>query len=98
MMEEIPQGQLSRGGGPPRDVASGVEDKPKKQGPLPVWFFVGIIFVIYGVMILVTGLTEISHPPDTILSNLHPAVWWGAVIAALGGFFVYAFGPWKSRR
>ncbi|HTV56576.1 MAG TPA: hypothetical protein VMI06_16895 [Terriglobia bacterium] len=67
---------------------AGLEDPgPKKQLPLPVWFFVGIIFMIYGVMILVTGLLEFSHPPHTVLWRLHPAIWWGAVILLVGVFF-----------
>jgi hypothetical protein len=84
---EKSQGQRS-GGGTGRKVAAGVEDTdPKKQMPLPVWFFVGIIFVVYGVMILVTGLIEFSHPAHTELWQLHPAIWWGAVILAVGVFF-----------
>lgn len=98
MMGEKTQSRRSPSGQPPRQVAAGVEGQPKKQEPLPVWFFVGIIFAIYGVIILVTGLTEISHPPDTVLSSLHPAIWWGAIIAALGALFVVTTGPWKSRR
>jgi FtsH-binding integral membrane protein len=86
-----------RAGGPPRQVIAGVEDRPKKKEPLPVWFFVGIILVIYGVMIFVTGLTEISHPPDTVLAQLHAAIWWGAIIAALGAVFIYTAGPWRSQ-
>ncbi|MGH9402159.1 MAG: hypothetical protein ACRD2P_08640 [Terriglobia bacterium] len=97
-MEEKPQSGRDKSGQPPGKAATGVDDRPKKKEPLPVWFFVGIIFVIYGVMILVTGLTEISHPPDTVLSSLHPAIWWGAVITALGALFVVTTGPWKSRR
>jgi hypothetical protein len=29
---------------------------------VPVWFFVGVILLIYGVLILATGLYEFSHP------------------------------------
>ncbi len=97
-MEEKSQSKRSSGGEPPRHTAAGVEGRSRKSEPLPVWFFVGIIFVIYGLIILITGLTEISHPPHTILSGVHPAIWWGAVIAALGGFFMYRFGPWNVRR
>ena len=45
---------------------------------VPVWFFVGVILLIYGVLILATGIYEFSHPPATVLANLHPAIWWGA--------------------
>jgi hypothetical protein len=84
------------GGDRPHRVAVGAEDPPEGK-MLPVWFFVGIIFLIYGVIILITGLLEIHHPPATVLAaELHPTIWWGAILTALGGFYVLYFGPWKS--
>ncbi len=73
-------------------------DAPRRKGMLPVWFFVGIIFLIYGVLIVVTGLYGLSHPAQTVLGNLHPAIWWGAVITCVGAIFFYTSGPWRSRR
>ena len=63
---------------------------------VPVWFFVGVILLIYGVLILATGLYEFSHPPATVLANLHPAVWWGALLTIVGGAYVYLYLPRKS--
>ena len=63
---------------------------------IPVWFFVGLILLIYGVIILATGLYEFSHPPATVLSHLHPAVWWGALLSIVGGVYVYLYLPRKS--
>ncbi|MGA9059520.1 MAG: hypothetical protein WB763_23765 [Terriglobia bacterium] len=63
---------------------------------VPVWFFVGVILLIYGVLILATGIYEFSHPPDTVLANLHPAVWWGALLTIVGGVYVYLYLPRKS--
>jgi hypothetical protein len=63
---------------------------------LPVWFFIGVLLLIYGVIILATGLYEFSHPPATVLANLHPAVWWGALLTIVGGVYVYLFLPRKS--
>jgi len=62
---------------------------------IPVWFFVGVILLIYGVLILATGLYEFSHPSSTVLANLHPAVWWGALLTILGGIYVYLHLPRK---
>jgi len=68
------------------------------EGPrmIPVWFFVGVILLIYGLLILVTGFYELSHPPDTVLASLHPALWWGALLTILGGVYVYVYMPRKS--
>jgi hypothetical protein len=63
---------------------------------VPVWFFVGVILLIYGVVILATGLYEFSQPSATVLGNLHPAVWWGALLTIVGGAYVYLYMPRKS--
>ncbi len=63
---------------------------------IPVWFFVGMILAVYGVIILITGIYELSSPPSTVLANLHPAIWWGALLTALGGLYVYLYMPRKS--
>ncbi len=64
---------------------------------VPVWFFVGVLLLVYGVMILVSGLVEWSHPPNTILANLHAPVWWGGLLVVLGGAYCLIFRPSKSR-
>ena len=66
------------------------------QRMIPVWFFVGVILLIYGVLILATGFYEISNPPPTVLSNLHPALWWGGLLTVLGAIYVYVYKPKKS--
>lgn len=63
---------------------------------IPVWFFVGVLLLVYGVMIFVSGLTELSHPPDTVLANLHAPVWWGGILIVLGGSYCLIFRPRKS--
>ena len=63
---------------------------------VPVWFFVGVILLIYGVIILATGIYEFSHPPATVLARLHPAIWWGALLTIVGGVYVYLYLPRKS--
>ena len=63
---------------------------------IPVWFFIGVILLIYGTIICVTGIVEISDPPKTVLANLHAPIWWGAILAAFGGLFTYLFRPRRS--
>jgi hypothetical protein len=65
----------------------------EKHRIIPVWFFVGLLLLIYGVLIFISGLTEWSHPPETVLSNLHAAVWWGALLIVLGGIYCLMFRP-----
>ena len=63
---------------------------------IPVWFFVGVILLIYGVLILGSGIYEFSNPPPTVLSELHAPVWWGTLLIAIGGLYVYMFRPKKA--
>ena len=61
--------------------------------PLPIWFFVGLILTVYGILILGSGL--LSEPGTTVLAETRPAIWWGAIMAVFGGVFV-AIG-WLGR-
>ena len=62
---------------------------------LPVWFFTGVLLLIYGVLILASGLSEWSSPPDVALANLHAPVWWGAVMTVAGLIYTISFRPRK---
>ena len=81
--------KLSRpGGDPPRRIGVAVMDNPpQKHRMLPVWFFIGIILVVYGVMIFAEGIFELSHPPGTVLEQLHAAIWWGVIMVVVGMIF-----------
>jgi len=65
----------------------------EKHHILPPWFFVGVLFLIYGSLILASGLAEWSHPPDTQLSYLHAPVWWGGLMVVVGLIYTLAFRP-----
>jgi hypothetical protein len=67
----------------------------EKHHIIPVWFFVGVLLFIYGILILASGLTEWSNPPATVLSNLHAPVWWGGLLIVLGGIYCRMFRPGK---
>jgi len=55
-----------------------------------------LLLFIYGILIFISGLTEWSHPPDTVLAGLHASVWWGALLIVLGGMYCRMFRPGKS--
>jgi FtsH-binding integral membrane protein len=96
-MEEKPQSARSNGGEGRRRGAVGLEDsKPRDRHMIPVWFFVGVILLFSGLVILATGVYEFSSPPPTVLASLHPALWWGALLTLIGGIYVYFYLPKKS--
>jgi hypothetical protein len=68
----------------------------EKHNFIPVWFFVGALLLIYGVLIFASGLAELSNPPNTVLAELHAPVWWGALLIVIGAAYVIAFRPKKK--
>jgi hypothetical protein len=66
----------------------------EKHHIIPVWFFVGVLLLIYGVLILVSGLAHWSHPAQGVaLANLHAPVWWGALLVVLGLIYCIKYYP-----
>jgi hypothetical protein len=55
----------------------------------PIWFFVGIILLVMGSVILATGVYDWVHHVESnkVLSGLHPAVWWGGLMTVFGLIF-----------
>jgi hypothetical protein len=64
---------------------------------IPVWFFVGLLLAIYGLLILASGLAEWPHPPAAVLAELHAPVWWGALLTVVGGIYVAVYRPRRSK-
>jgi hypothetical protein len=94
-MEADPKGSRGRGGGGRRVAVDLIDAKPQKHHMLPVWFFIGLTLLMYGVIICATGIYELSHPPSTVLANLHAPIWWGAIMSAFGAFYVNQHRPRK---
>lgn len=69
----------------------------EKHEIIPVWFFVGVLFLVYGLLILASGLAEWSHPPDIVLANLHAPVWWGGLMIVLGVLYCGKFRPRSTK-
>lgn len=70
-----------------------------KPGMVSIWFLIGVLLVAYGALILAAGIYQALVPPaeKTVLAGLHPGIWWGLLILALGGFYVWRFQPRKTR-
>ena len=63
---------------------------------IPVWFFVGLLLLTYGALIVASGVAEWWNPPPTVLANLHAPVWWGSLMVVLGGAYINGFRPRRS--
>ena len=71
----------------------------KQDGHISIWFFVGLLLDVYGVLITGAGIYGLWHPPDheVVLWNLHAGVWWGALILCLGIVYTWFFRPSRER-
>src|SRR5690242_16573083 len=59
-----------------------------ESGRISIWFFIGLLVLVYGVLITGAGVYEIFVPPihPVVLENLHAGLWWGILLLVLGGF------------
>jgi integral membrane sensor domain MASE1 len=71
----------------------------EKEHQVPIWFFIGSLLAVYGVLICGSGIYRWKFPPavDTVaLSHLHADIWWGGLLLVLGLIYVVRF--WPSRQ
>jgi len=64
----------------------------KTEGLKTIWYLVGIVIFIMGALVLMAGLIDLfsASPPETILADLHPGIWWGAIMVVTGGIFLFS--------
>jgi len=63
---------------------------------ISIWVFIGLLLLVYGAIIMAAGMWELFSPPThaTVLAELHPSLWWGALLLVLGAIFVGAHSRW----
>lgn len=62
---------------------------------LSIWFFVGAMTLLYGLVLLGYGSWAwvAGHEAPTVLSRYHPTFWWGVLLTLFGGFYTLRFRP-----
>ena len=65
---------------------------------LSIWFFIGILLLAYGLLILGSGLYELSSPPEhpVVLFELHAGIWWGILLLGIGAVYTVRFRPRRN--
>jgi hypothetical protein len=67
--------------------------KPKQA--ISIWYFIGLLLTIYGVLITGAGIYDLvaGIQRDTVHAELHAGIWWGGLLLVLGLVYVYFFSP-----
>jgi len=67
---------------------------------IPIWFFIGGLLLIYGILITGAGLFALVSPPPAearvALFELHADVWWGALMTIVGLAYCLRFNPRRN--
>ena len=67
---------------------------------ISIWFFIGSLLLIYGVVIFISNVYEYFSPSRAhviVLGELHFGIWWGALLILIGTVYFVAFRPWKKK-
>ena len=69
-----------------------------RQGMVSIWFFIGALLLIYGILITGAGLYELSNPPahPAVHAELHAGIWWGGLLLVLGILYSWKFRPGRG--
>jgi hypothetical protein len=72
--------------------------EPAKQ--IPIWFFIGGLVLVYGVLIFGAGVYYLFHQParPTALGGLHADLWWGALLVGIGAAYCVKYWPLRTDR
>lgn len=57
-----------------------------------IWYFVGLMLFTMGIIVFFSGIYYYFIPDGstTKLHELHPDIWWGAVIIIAGAIFFFS--------
>jgi len=56
--------------------------------PLPIWFFVGLILTVYGVLVVGAGALSEPAPRVVQVTDMAPGLWWGGIMTLCGLVFL----------
>ncbi len=67
---------------------------------ISIWFFIGSLLLVYGILILGASIFSVYHPPEhqVVLAELHAGIWMGALLIIIGSLYCYFFYPGKNRK
>jgi hypothetical protein len=67
---------------------------------IAIWFFIGSLLLLYGVIITIANVYEVIHPTmanPPVLNELNFGIWWGVLLIVIGLIYFVSFRPWKKK-
>lgn len=71
-----------------------------KKSFISIWFFIGSLLLIYGVIILIASIYEAVAPSaqhQIVLRELNFGIYWGVLLILIGLLYFISFRPWKKQ-
>lgn len=69
----------------------------EEHGRIQIWFFIGALLALYGLLIFGVGMYQLAVPPPAEtrvkLFEYHADIWWGLVMAIVGVVYLLRFWP-----
>ena len=68
---------------------------------ISIWFFIGSLLFIYGVIILGANIfqsAESMAQSQIVLKQLNFGFWWGILLIVIGLIYFIQFRPWKKSK
>jgi hypothetical protein len=73
---------------------------------ISIWFFIGVLLLVYGILILGATIYGLSHPPETqtVLTAriqhivAHAGLWWGSLLIGMGTVYTYFYFPNSNKK
>jgi hypothetical protein len=81
---------------------------------IPLWFFIGVLLLVYGILITAAGFYYTQYPPEEIrkimgsalasdksqleIWNLHAGIWWGSLLTIIGAVYCLRFNPMWDKK
>ena len=84
---------MNHSGETPSEGSGEIPVQHRHHRMLPVWFFVGVLLLVYGIIILVTSLADLHRSTHVVLDGYHAGVWGGVILILLGGTYTVKFRP-----
>ena len=74
------------------------DDMHGRRNMISIWFFIGVLLLVYGFLITGAGLYELMSPPanTVVLAELHAGIWWGALLLVIGLLYSLSFRPGRT--